>query len=175
MARKIVVDINDLVDTWRTKTNLLSTYFGDLDSLNTNTTVDLVKAINSVKLNEKDSATVNTMIDTKIATLESARFPLTSTSYGDSSIDSDHIMQNSLKTKHYTLSSVDGTIISTAGVATSNLADLSVTTIKIANLAVDAGKIANAAITSSKFNSVVTLNIYDSGGSIVKTLRTPGS
>ena len=30
-------------------------------------------------------------------------------------------------------------------------------------------------ITSSSFNSAVTLNIYDQGGNIVKTLHSPGS
>ena len=158
MARRIVVDVNDLVDTWRQKTNLLSDYFGDLDALTTSVDSDLVGAI-----------------DSSIGANTSAFFPLTADRYADSSIDSDKIMQNSLLTKHFTLASVDGTIIGPQAVLTTNLKDLSVTTAKIADLAVDAGKIANAVITSSKFNSVVTLNIYDSGGSIVKTLRTPGS
>jgi|TARA_B110000238_G_scaffold199831_1_gene247991 hypothetical protein len=175
MARRIVVDVNDLVDTWRQKTNLLSDYFGDLDALTTSVDSDLVGAINSIRAQEKDSATISSMIDSSIGANTSAFFPLSADRYADSSIDSDKIMQNSLLTKHFTLASVDGTIIGPQAVLTTNLKDLSVTTAKIADLAVDAGKIANAVITSSKFNSVVTLNIYDSGGSIVKTLRTPGS
>ena len=62
MARRIVVNVNDLVDQWRQKTNLLSDFFGDLDQLTTSVDSDLVGAITSVRLNEKDSATGDAMM-----------------------------------------------------------------------------------------------------------------
>lgn len=176
MARRIVVDVNDLVDEWRQKTNLLSDYFGDLDQLTTSVDSDLVGAINSVRLNEKDSATVDAMIDSAIFnSVDQEYFPLTTPRYGDSSIDSNAIQQNIIKTRHFTLGSVDTTIIANNGVATINIADSAVSTSKIANLGVTAAKVANNTLSSSKFSSPVTLNIYDSGGSIVKTLHSPGS
>jgi len=45
----------------------------------------------------------------------------------------------------------------------------------IATGAVGANEIADGSITSTEFNNTVTLIIYDSSGSAVKTLRTPGS
>ena len=176
MARRIVVNVNDLVDQWRQKTNLLSDFFGDLDQLTTSVDSDLVGAINSVRLNEKDSATVDAMIDSAILNnVTNVFFPLATSRYGDSSIDSSAIQQNVLKTKHYTNSSVTSLIIAPNGVITTNIADSAVSTSKIANLGVTPAQIANSSLSSSKFLSAVTLNIYDSGGSIVKTLRSPGS
>ena len=176
MARRIEVNVNDLVDQWRQKTNLLSKFFGDLDALTTSVDSDLVGAINSVRANEKDSATVDAMIDSAIFnSVTQVFFPLTSTRYGDSSIDSGAIQQNVLKTKHYTTGSVTSAIIASNGVITGNIADSAISTSKIANLGVTAAKIANNSLSSSKFSSPVTLNIYDSGGTIVKTLRSPGS
>ena len=45
----------------------------------------------------------------------------------------------------------------------------------IAAGAVGASEISNGSITSTEFNNTVTLVIYNSAGSAVKTLRTPGS
>jgi len=45
----------------------------------------------------------------------------------------------------------------------------------IATGAVGASEIADGSITSTEFNSTVTLVIYNSAGTAVKTLRTPGS
>lgn len=46
---------------------------------------------------------------------------------------------------------------------------------KIADTAVTGAKIASGAITSAKFNSVVSLQILNSSGSVVKTIYSPGS
>ena len=66
MARRVTVDINDLVDDWRTKTNTISLYFGDLDQLQTSEDSDLVGAINEINVNAKDSATIQSMIDSAV-------------------------------------------------------------------------------------------------------------
>ena len=70
---------------------------------------------------------------------------------------------------------ITGTDIATDTIAAGNIAANAVGSSEIAAGAVGASEIADGSITSTEFNNVVTLIIYDSSGSAVKTLRTPGS
>lgn len=74
-----------------------------------------------------------------------------------------------------TLTSNGALTIANDAVITAKIADDAITTAKIATGVVNADSIADGSITSTEFNNVVTLIIYDSAGSAVKTLRTPGS
>ena len=70
----------------------------------------------------------------------------------------------------------NGTLtIANNAVTNAKIAADAVTANEIAAGAVGASEIANGSITSTEFNNTVTLIIYDSAGSAVKTLRTPGS
>ena len=66
-------------------------------------------------------------------------------------------------------------MIATDAVNADSIAANAVGSSEIAAGAVGASEIADGTITSTEFNNVVTLIIYDSSGSAVKTLRTPGS
>lgn len=176
MARRVTVDINDLVDDWRTKTNTISLYFGDLDQLQTSEDSDLVGAINEINTNAKDSATIQSMIDSAILENNNIYFPL------DSSIrfDSDAIPGFALKDRSVTeaklaLDAVTGIIIADNAIDSTHVDDNAITRAMIQDFSIDAGKIASNTITSVKLASVVTLQIKDSSGSVVKTIYSPGS
>ena len=71
MARTLV-DINDLVSTWKDKTNEISFNVGDLAELRTIADSDLVGAINEIwGLARLDSAGITTLVSNSF-------FPLTS-------------------------------------------------------------------------------------------------
>ena len=70
---------------------------------------------------------------------------------------------------------VTNAMIATDAVNADSIAADAVGSSEIAAGAVGASEIADGSITSTEFNNVVTLIIYDSAGSAVKTLRTPGS
>jgi len=76
------IDLNDLVSIWRTKTNTISTHLGDIATLTTTANGNVVVAINELEANHNtlqtafdnrqdgtDSAAVQQMIDTSIATI----------------------------------------------------------------------------------------------------------
>lgn len=74
-----------------------------------------------------------------------------------------------------TLASNGALTIANDAVTNAMIATDAVNADSIAAGAVGASEIADGTITSTEFNNVVTLIIYDSSGSAVKTLRTPGS
>ena len=75
---KVRVDIDDLVSTWKDKTNTLSNTVGDLAELRTNEDSDLVGAINEIwGLARLDSAGINELLDPRFDSINSL-FPITS-------------------------------------------------------------------------------------------------
>tara|TARA_B100000614_G_scaffold195974_1_gene177272 strand:- start:228 stop:614 length:387 start_codon:yes stop_codon:yes gene_type:complete len=128
MARTFV-DLNDLVNTWREKTNEISYKIGDLANLATGGDSDLVQAINELHTEVTNNTT---------------------TIGGLSFLDSAQI-----------LNLVGGQF----PVNTSDLADSSVTL----------SKIANDAIGQDQLLSVESLQVYDSAGTLLKTLYGAGA
>jgi seryl-tRNA synthetase len=63
---KTIIDLNDSIATWRTKSNEISDKVGDLTTLNTDEDSDLVGAINELEANingsDSDIADINTAI-----------------------------------------------------------------------------------------------------------------
>ena len=128
MARTFV-DLNDLVNTWREKTNEISYKIGDLANLATGGDSDLVQAINELHTEVTNNTT---------------------TIGGLSFLDSAEI-----------LNLIGGQF----PVNTSDLADSSVTL----------SKIANDAIGQDQLLSVESLQVYDSAGTLLKTLYGAGA
>ena len=128
MARTFV-DLNDLVNTWREKTNEISYKIGDLANLATGGDSDLVQATNELHTEVTNNTT---------------------TIGGLSFLDSAQI-----------LNLIGGQF----PVNTSDLADSSVTL----------SKIANDAIGQDQLLSVESLQVYDSAGTLLKTLYGAGA
>ena len=93
MARTFV-DLNDLVSTWKDKTNEISYKVGDLTNLTTTGDSDLVQAINEI---DSDLSSLQAQVNTFVF-LDSAQvislitapanniFPITSSDLADSSV-----------------------------------------------------------------------------------------
>jgi hypothetical protein len=158
---KVILDLNDPINVFRNKFNDLSNTFGDMAQLASGDS-DIVTAFNNT---DSNVTAFGVRLDNLETPLDSARivdivnndiFPIT---------DSDNIADQLIKTDK----------LDNLAVNTSKLGELAVTTAKIEDLAVTAAKIDDDTITSGKLNSAVSLIIYDSTGSAIKTLYGAGA
>ena len=89
MARTLV-DLNDLVSTWKDKTNEISYKIGDLVNLTTTGDSDLVQAINEIDSDLSSiQAQVNTFVfldSAQVVNVVGGTFPITSADLADSSV-----------------------------------------------------------------------------------------
>jgi len=131
MARTFV-DLNDLVSTWKDKTNEISYKIGDLADLTTTGDSDLVQAINEI---DSDLTSLQTQVN-------------------------DFVFLDSAEV----ITLINDPANNILPIGTSGLADSSVTE----------AKMANDAIGSEQLKDLQTLVIYDSAGTILKTLYTAG-
>ena len=103
MARTLV-DLNDLVSTWKDKTNEISYKIGDLVNLTTTGDSDLVQAINEI---DSDLSSIQAQVNTFVF-LDSSQviniinapanniFPITAADLEDSSVTEAKIADNSV-------------------------------------------------------------------------------
>jgi len=89
MARTLV-DLNDLVSTWKDKTNEISYKVGDLVNLTTTGDSDLVQAINEIDSDLSSlQAQVNTFVfldSSQVINVIGGSFPITAADLEDSSV-----------------------------------------------------------------------------------------
>jgi hypothetical protein len=147
------VELSDAVTSWVNKTNTIASDLGDAATLTT-TATNLVAAINEIntQLNKVDSADVINLIQAN-ALDSSEVLALIRADSGETSI----------------MSNFQGD--SSTGVAL----DSSQGRFFVPADAISELMMKDDAISSVELKNVVTLNIYDAGGSIVKTLYGAGS
>lgn len=187
-----VINLSDTISQLVTKINTISSHVSDIATLTTTDKSDLVAAINeldaaAVSLSSSGTLTNKTinlanntltgtgaqfntaLSDGDFATLTNVVVLTNKTISGASNtltnIGGASIVNDAINSQHYAGTSID----------TEHIADLQITTAKIADNSVNEDKMANDAISSAELKAVVTLNIYDAGGSIVKTLYGAGS
>ena len=89
MARTFV-DLNDLVNTWREKTNEISYKIGDLANLATGGDSDLVQAINELHTEVSNNTTtlagLSFLDSAQILNLIGGQFPVNTSDLADSSV-----------------------------------------------------------------------------------------
>lgn len=89
MARTFV-DLNDLVNTWREKTNEISYKVGDLANLATGGDSDLVQAINELHTEVSSNTTtlsgLNLLDSAGVIALIGGQFPVNTSDLADSSV-----------------------------------------------------------------------------------------
>jgi len=153
------INLSDPVSTLVTKTNTISTNLGDAATLAT-TATNLVAAINEVRaqiINVDDSSEIVAI------------------SRGGLSVNND----SADASFSLSYSSSTGVIKLTAILSSDSANGIEYNSgegkFSIIPSGVTASKIAAGSITSAKFNSATSLIIYDSTGSAVKTLYSPGS
>tara|TARA_B100000287_G_C20660632_1_gene790003 strand:- start:1849 stop:2349 length:501 start_codon:yes stop_codon:yes gene_type:complete len=161
------VSLSDAVSAWVTKTNTIASDLGDRAALETTASGNLVAAINEIhgKALDTDSAS------TRLLFSGNKGLSYNSTT-GQFNVDSNNIIamvENSLKLLDSDrLKSLIGLHPTTSG----KFSDTATINFDSSGPRMS---IQNSCITSSLFNSPVTLTIYDSGGSALKVLRSPGS
>ena len=99
MARTFV-DLNDLVNTWREKTNEISYKIGDLANLATGGDSDLVQAINElhteVSSNTTTLAGLSFLDSAQILNLVGGQFPVNTSDLADSSVTLSKIANDAI-------------------------------------------------------------------------------
>ena len=99
MARTFV-DLNDLVNTWREKTNEISYKIGDLANLATGGDSDLVQAINElhteVSNNTTSLAALSFLDSAQILNLIGGQFPVNTSDLADSSVTLSKIANDAI-------------------------------------------------------------------------------
>ena len=171
------VSLSDAVSAWVTKTNTIASDLGDRATLETTASGNLVAAINEIhgKALDTDSAS------TRLLLTGNKGLSYNSTS-GEFNIDSTNIVSFTRAAISVTDAGGYGSLAynNSTGVLTFNgpsIADVRMNFLGAGAVDYDSasGVISLVALTSSHFSSPVTLTIYDSGGSALKVLRSPGS
>ena len=152
--------LTDPVTTLVTKTNTIASDLGDAATLTT-TATNLVAAINEIntQVNKVDSADVINLIQAN-------------------ALDSSEVLQMFQKDSANGIgfdSSQGRFFIPPNTINNSMVEPNAIAGIQIIDSAITEAKMAQDAISSAELKAVVTLNIYDAGGSIVKTLYGAGS
>jgi hypothetical protein len=168
------INLSDPVSTLVTKTNTISTGLGDVSTLVTGD-ANVVAAINTVRsiVNRFDESAEIIALAREGTGIQSPLNIDGTDSHTGFFLTYDSASGTIAFNSNYNFSAGAGLDYDSAG--TYNISSLGVTTAMIADLNVTNDKIANSTITSSKFNSVVSLEIQDSTGAVVKTLFSPGS
>jgi len=165
------VNLSDPVSTWVTKTNTISTDLGDVDSLNTSA-IDLVQAINNLESRVyrfDDSAEIIALA--REATGIELPFNVNNDSASGLSLAYDSAAG--------TLSLIGGADAATVRsylVAGEGLDyDSASGVFSMADSSVTQAKMAQDAVSSTELKDVVSLIIYNSAGTPVKTIYGAGS
>lgn len=165
--------LSDPVTQLVTKTNTIASDLGDAAALST-TATNLVAAINEIntQVNKVDSADVINLIQANA--MDSAEvLALIKTDSGETSIMSN-FQKDSANGIGFD-SSQGRFFIPSNTINTSMIEINAVTGVQIQDSSVTEAKMAQDAISSAELKAVVTLNIYNAAGSIVKTLYGAGS
>tara|TARA_B100000579_G_scaffold347289_1_gene300315 strand:- start:1545 stop:2108 length:564 start_codon:yes stop_codon:yes gene_type:complete len=182
------VSLSDAVSAWVTKTNTIASDLGDRATLETTASGNLVAAINEIhgKALDTDSAS------TRLLFTGNKGLSYNSTS-GEFNIDSNNVI-SFIDSDYIQARQAPGTDSSaTIALINANSLDSSRGLAHVkSSLGITGGKFADTttinfdssgprmsiqsnSITSALFNSAVTLTIFDSAGSSLKVLRSPGS
>ena len=165
------VNLSDPVSTWVTKTNTISTDLGDVDSLNTSA-IDLVQAINNLESRVyrfDDSAEI-------IALAREAtgiELPFNVNNDGAAGLS---LAYNSAAGTLSLIGGADATTVRSYLVAGEGLDyDSASGVFSMADSSVTQAKMAQDAVSSTELKDVVSLIIYNSAGTPVKTIYGAGS
>ncbi len=186
MAGSHTVNLSDTIAQWVTKANAQDSDIGIRANLLTTDKTSIVHAINSLP----DSAQVISLIDSDYVQLRSA--PGTDSATVISLARGAFSAGEGIDVSGGGVISGEDATDGNKGIAKFVAADFTVTSGSVAindattsakgkasfaaaDFAVSSGAVSLVDITSSHFASPVTLIIYDSSGSALKTLRSPGS
>jgi len=158
------INLSDPVSTLVTKTNTISTDLGDVSTLVTGD-ANVVAAINNVRniVNRFDESAEIIALAREGTGIQSQLNIVATDSHTGFSLSYDSAAGTISFNSKYPFSAGSGLDYDSSG------------KYNISLLGVTNGMMADNTLTSSKFNSVVSLQILDSDGTVLKTLFSPGS
>ena len=186
---KVIVNLSDTMDGFVTKTNLISTYVGDLTTLNTTQDSDLVGAINEVYAlvdNDLDFRSKISVTDTGgdgSLSYSSATGVITYTGPSAAEVRAHISVTDVGGDGSLSYSSATGVITYTGPSATEVRAHLSAGTaitflsgqISVTAGSINTTQLTDDAVSRAKLKDEVGLVIYNSAGTALKTLYGAGS
>ena len=199
---KTIINLSDTISTFVNKSNTISNTIGDLAALNTTEDSDIVGAINSVYALVDSSTDFRSKISVTDAGgdgslgYNSGTGVITYTgpspsevrahftggtgiaiSSGDIKLDSSELTSWYRATIRGYFTAGEGIDISFGEISGEDAtkSNKGVAKFDSADFSVSSGDVSLVDIVSSHFGSPVTLTIFDSAGSTLKTIRSPGS
>jgi len=172
-----VINLSDPVSTLVTKTNTISGDVGDVAQLTTgdDNVVDAINAVRAAIIDVDDSSEIVSISRGGLSVNNDSALGLSLTYSSSTGIIKLVGAADGDTVKGYFASDSANGIGYNFGEGKFSIITSGITEAKIASSAVTVNKIADASITSAKFNSVVSLIIYNDAGTPVKTIYSPGS
>jgi len=179
-----IINLSDPVTTFVTKTNTISRNLGDIEDLilsdsnlvdAINSLTDSIAGINSTLLDLRDSGDIVTIARQAISVTKTEGIGNLTYNNATGILTYAGAAGDDIRNLFNVSDEADSYMIYDVSAGTFGLYNNAIQNEKLRDLTIQNGKIANSTLTSSKFSSAVSLVIYDSTGSAVKTLYSPGS
>jgi len=195
---KTVINLTDPISALVTKSNTISSHLGDISQLNVggSNDSDIVQAVNYINeiVQKNDSAEtiilINATVDSAyVQARELSPINLIDSSYVKAFFQKDSangigfdsaqgrffIPTATVNTSMIEIDAITGVLVVDSAINSNHLVNGLIDTVHISDSSVTENKMANDAISSAELKGVVTLNIYNAAGSVVKTLYGAGS
>tara|TARA_A100001011_G_scaffold396232_1_gene493545 strand:- start:166 stop:687 length:522 start_codon:yes stop_codon:yes gene_type:complete len=173
MAKKIQVDINELIENWRVKTNTLANQVGELDNLG-DSAANIVAAIVALQ-DSSNTGPVTTRIQSMIDSNNTLRFPVVTVDIKDSAVTTAKIKDLNVTTAKFAADAVDSNAIGANAIHAQHIDNDQIVNRHYADSSIDAAFIKQNQITSREFNGLTTFTITSDSGTTLKSIFGPGS
>mgnify|MGYP001274624193 CR=1 FL=1 len=173
MAKKISVDVNELIEQWRVKTNTLANQVGDLDDL-TDSAANVVAAIVALQ-DASVTGPVTVRINDIVNANNALKFPVDSSRVGTGAITATKFADSSITTPKFVPDAVDSNALGANAVHAQHIDNDAIINRHYADSSIDAAFIKQNQVTANKFKNRVTFNIFNDSGNAVFTMYSPGS
>ena len=173
MAKKISVDVNELIEQWRVKTNTLANQVGDLDDL-TDSAANIVAAIVALQ-DTSGSGPVTVRINDIVAANNALKFPVAEADVGTGSITATKYADSSITSAKFVRDAVDSNALDALAVHAQHIDDDQIVNRHYADSSIDAAFIKQNQITSREFKGLITFTIKSDSGTTLKQIFGPGT
>lgn len=173
MARKINVDVNELIEQWRIKTNTLANQVGELDDLG-DSAANIVAALNAIN-DSSDTGPITARTQAMIDSNNNLRFPVVTADIKDSAVTTVKIKDLNVTTSKFAAGAVDSDALGANAIQNTHIANDQIISRHYADSSIEAAHIKQNQITSREFNGLVTFTILSDSGTTLKSIFGPGS
>ena len=173
MAKKISVDVNELIEQWRVKTNTLANQVGDLDDL-TDSAANVVAAIVALQ-DASVTGPVTVRINDIVNANNALKFPVDSSRVGTGAITATKCADSSITSPKCVPDAVDSNALGANAIHAQHIDNDQIINRHYADSSIDAAFIKQNQITSREFKGLVTFTIKSDSGTTLKQIFGPGT